>query len=183
MAPYKVQIIQDWPELWKVKDIQSFLRFANFYRCFIYGYSEITIPLTHLTRKGAIWHFSNECRLAFDTLKRAFTTALVLTHWIPDTPLQSRLTPLTMLSPLSFPLRLPPATYTWLHSIPEHFTNRNATMTFMTKSSSQFLKPSNVGDITLRALEFRSTLSPITGTSNTFPQPRSVSFGKGRILC
>src|SRR5882724_8579639 len=45
MAPYKVQIIQDWPEPWKVKDTQSFLRFANFYCCFIFGYSEITIPL------------------------------------------------------------------------------------------------------------------------------------------
>src|SRR5882724_3208912 len=45
MAPYKVQIIQDWPETQKVKDIQSFLGFANFYRHFIFGYSEITIPL------------------------------------------------------------------------------------------------------------------------------------------
>src|SRR5882724_11131221 len=51
MAPYKVQIIQDWPEPRKVKDIQSFLGFANFYRRFIFGYSEITIPLTRLTRK------------------------------------------------------------------------------------------------------------------------------------
>src|SRR5882724_7895718 len=32
MAPYKVQIIQDWLEPQKVKDIQSFLGFANFYR-------------------------------------------------------------------------------------------------------------------------------------------------------
>jgi len=31
MAPYKVQIIQDWPEPQKVKGIQSFLGFANFY--------------------------------------------------------------------------------------------------------------------------------------------------------
>jgi len=31
MAPYKVQIIQDWPEPQKVKDVQSFLGFANFY--------------------------------------------------------------------------------------------------------------------------------------------------------
>src|SRR5882724_5396148 len=31
MAPYKVQIIQDWPIPRKVKDIQSFLGFANFY--------------------------------------------------------------------------------------------------------------------------------------------------------
>src|SRR5882724_11493714 len=31
MSPYKVQIIQDWPVPRKVKDIQSFLGFANFY--------------------------------------------------------------------------------------------------------------------------------------------------------
>src|SRR5882672_10365629 len=31
MALYKVQIIQDWPEPQKVKDIQSFLSFSNFY--------------------------------------------------------------------------------------------------------------------------------------------------------
>src|SRR6266481_1561580 len=52
--------------------------------------------------------------------------------------------------------------------------NPNATMTFMTKSSSQFSKPSNIGNITLRALDSRSMLSPITRTSNTFPQPRSL---------
>ena len=31
MARDKVQVIQDWPEPRKVKDIQSFLGFANFY--------------------------------------------------------------------------------------------------------------------------------------------------------
>src|SRR5882724_7103781 len=85
MAPYKVQIIQDWLEPQKVKDIQSFLGFANFYRHFIFGYSEITVPLTCLTHKGTPWHFTDECRSAFGTLKKAFTTAPVLTHWITDT--------------------------------------------------------------------------------------------------
>src|SRR5467141_4443088 len=85
MAPYKVQIIQDWPKPRKVKDVQSFLGFTNFYCRFIYGYSEITVPLTHLTRKGTTWHFSDACCSAFEALKKAFTTALVLTHWIPDT--------------------------------------------------------------------------------------------------
>ena len=32
MGQEKVQMIQDWPEPWKVHDIQSFLSFANFYR-------------------------------------------------------------------------------------------------------------------------------------------------------
>src|SRR5882724_6670902 len=85
MAPYKVQIIQDWPEPWKVKDIQSFLGFANFYRRFIFRYSEITVLVIHLTHKGTPWHFTDECHSAFETLKKAFTTAPVLTHWILDT--------------------------------------------------------------------------------------------------
>ena len=35
MDPAKVKTIQDWPEPQKVKDVQSFLGFANFYRCYI----------------------------------------------------------------------------------------------------------------------------------------------------
>jgi Reverse transcriptase (RNA-dependent DNA polymerase)/RNase H-like domain found in reverse transcriptase len=87
MSDEKVKAIQDWPKPRKVHDIQSFLGFANFYLRFIHDYSRITIPLTRLTRKGTPWHFSDECRRAFDTLKKAFTTAPVLTHWIPDAPL------------------------------------------------------------------------------------------------
>ena len=63
----------------------SFLGFANFYRCFIYGYLEITVPLTRLTQKDVPWDFSDDCRNSFEKLKEAFTTAPVLTHWIPDT--------------------------------------------------------------------------------------------------
>ena len=87
VASNKVQIIQDWPEPRKVKDIQSFLGFANFYRRFIYGYSRITVPLTCLTHKGIPWHFTDECHSAFNALKKAFTSAPVLTHWMPDVPI------------------------------------------------------------------------------------------------
>ena len=87
MAQNKIQAIQDWPEPHKVQDIMSFLGFANFYRHFIYGYSEITVLLTQLTRKDVPWDFSDDCRKCFEKLKQAFTMALVLTHWIPDTPI------------------------------------------------------------------------------------------------
>ena len=87
MDPTKVQTIQDWPEPRKVKDIQSFLGFANFYRRFIHEYSDIVIPLTRLTRKDLKWNFSAACRDAFEKLKTAFLSAPVLTHWIPDTQL------------------------------------------------------------------------------------------------
>ena len=52
MASDKVDTITQWPTPHKVKDIQSFLGFCNFYR---FNYSEITIPLTRLTRKNALW--------------------------------------------------------------------------------------------------------------------------------
>ena len=52
MSDNKVKIIQDWPELKKVKNIQSFLGFANFYYQFIFNYLDIVIPLTHLTWKN-----------------------------------------------------------------------------------------------------------------------------------
>ena len=38
-----------------------------------------------LTCKGTTWHFTDECHSAIEALKKAFTTAPVLTHWIPDT--------------------------------------------------------------------------------------------------
>ena len=49
MSDDKIKIIQNWPEPKKVKDIQSFLGFANFYCQFIFNYLDIIIPLTHLT--------------------------------------------------------------------------------------------------------------------------------------
>ena len=87
MASDKVDIIRDWPEPRKVKDVQSFLGFANFYCQFIHNYSDIVIPLTCLTRKDTKWNFSEDCHHAFEALKNAFTTAPILTHWIPDTPI------------------------------------------------------------------------------------------------
>jgi len=46
MFPDKIQTISNWPEPRKVKDIQSFLGFANFYRQFIFNYLDIVVPLT-----------------------------------------------------------------------------------------------------------------------------------------
>jgi len=87
MSDDKIKIIQDWPEPKKVKDIQFFLGFANFYRQFIFNYSDIVISLTHLTQKDIPWKFDSSCQDAFNSLKKAFTSAPILTHWIPDTQL------------------------------------------------------------------------------------------------
>ena len=49
MFDNKVKIIQDWPKPKKVKDVQFFLDFANFYCQFIFNYLDIVIPLICLT--------------------------------------------------------------------------------------------------------------------------------------
>jgi hypothetical protein len=63
MDKVKVQGILDWPTPQKVKDVQAFLGFANFYRRFVKNFSEIARPLTQLTRKDLEWEWT-ECRVA-----------------------------------------------------------------------------------------------------------------------
>ena len=87
MSNDKIKIIQDWPESKKVKDIQSFLSFANFYHQFIFNYLDIIIPLTCLTQKDIPWKFDPSCQDAFNSLKKAFTSTPILTHWISDAQL------------------------------------------------------------------------------------------------
>ena len=87
MSLDKITTIADWPEPCKVKDIQLFLGFTNFYHWFIFNYSNVTVPLTQLTQKDAPWNFSKECHCSFNALKHAFTTMPILTHFIPDTPI------------------------------------------------------------------------------------------------
>jgi len=87
MSDDKIKIIQDWPEPKKVKDIQFFLGFANFYRWFIFNYLDIVIPLTRLIQKDISWKFNSSCKDAFNSLKKAFTSTSILTHWIPDVQL------------------------------------------------------------------------------------------------
>ena len=84
MAQDKVQIILNWPEPQRVKNVQSFLGFCNFYRCFIFGYSNIVIPLLCLTRKNFPWKFDEKFHAAFEQLKEEFTHTPVLTKWVPD---------------------------------------------------------------------------------------------------
>ena len=67
-----------------VKDVQSFLGFANFYRRFIYGYSKIAAPLTRLTCKNVAFKWFSECEDAFNTLKRTFTSDVILCHYNSD---------------------------------------------------------------------------------------------------
>ncbi|EGX43835.1 hypothetical protein AOL_s00212g2, partial [Orbilia oligospora ATCC 24927] len=87
MDPAKIQDILDWEEPKEgpgaVKEVQSFLGFANFYRRFIKDYAKIAKPLYDLTKKDRIFHWGKEEKNAFQTLQRAFCTEPILKHWNP----------------------------------------------------------------------------------------------------
>ncbi len=69
MDPVKVQGVTDWPQPVKVKDIQSFIGFMNFYQRFICNFSKIACPLHVLTHKSKDWSWGAAEQQAFDALK------------------------------------------------------------------------------------------------------------------
>jgi len=86
MDPEKITAVQQWETPESVKDIQSFLGFANFYRRFIAGFSELAAPLTALTRKGVVFKWIPGAEKAFQQLKKAFTTAPILQNFDVNKP-------------------------------------------------------------------------------------------------
>ena len=83
MDQAKVQAVLDWPTPKSVKDVQSFLGLANFYRKFIREYSRIAAPLTDLTKKDQEFQWNPEAQRAFEELKRRFSTEPVLMMFDP----------------------------------------------------------------------------------------------------
>ena len=47
----KIKAVKEWKILTKIKDVESFLGFANFYQCFIQNFSHIAKPLNELKGK------------------------------------------------------------------------------------------------------------------------------------
>ena len=75
--PHKVNAIQQWSTPTCVRDVQSFIGFANFYRQFIHRFSSIVAPMIATVKKDARTKFkwTSACQRSFDLLKHQFTTA------------------------------------------------------------------------------------------------------------
>ncbi len=84
MNSFKINIIVNWFILINVKNVQSFLNFANFYKKFIYDYSRIAISLIHLIRKDVLFVWFQKCQIAFNILKKVFTFKIILCHYNSD---------------------------------------------------------------------------------------------------
>jgi len=78
MDPSKVEGITNWPTPTKVKEVQLFLRLANFYRRFVKDFSKIAAPLHKLTRKDQKWGWDAVHQKAFDELKARFMKQPIL---------------------------------------------------------------------------------------------------------
>ena len=78
MDPITLNGIVQWPTPSKVKDICSFLGFANFYRWFIPNYSTIAYLLIELTKKNLPWNWTPSQQQALDHLKHLFLSQPVL---------------------------------------------------------------------------------------------------------
>ena len=61
----------------KTKDVESFLWFANFYRCFIQNFIHTAKPLNELKGKKE-WEWNEEYQQAFEELKDKIMSQLVL---------------------------------------------------------------------------------------------------------
>ena len=81
MDSAKVSTIINWSTLVNVKDVQSFLKFINFYKTFIYSYNKITVSLTHFIKKDVVFTWSLKYQMTFNILKKTFTSDVIFCHY------------------------------------------------------------------------------------------------------
>ena len=80
--PSKVQEVLDSKAPTSVHEVRSFLVLAGYYRRFVPDFSKIAKPMTKLLQKVVKFVWSEECEVAFTTLRHLLTTAPVLAQ--PD---------------------------------------------------------------------------------------------------
>ena len=86
MDPKKVSSILEWPAPTNVKELQSFLGLANYYRRFITGFAKLSHPLNILLRKNSKFIWSLDAQKAFNDIKSKFSSAPILAYPDRDRP-------------------------------------------------------------------------------------------------
>ena len=61
----KIKVVREWDTPQDVKDIRSFLGFANYYWRYVHQFAEVACPLTELTKKGVEWQWGPYQKEAF----------------------------------------------------------------------------------------------------------------------
>ena len=78
--PALVRAVERFPLPTNLKGVRRFLGMASYYRKFIPQFSKVAEPLHKLTRKNSDFHWSEECNVAFESLKGKLIEAPVLVY-------------------------------------------------------------------------------------------------------
>ena len=72
---HNIDAVKDFPVPMNLKQLRQFLGLTSHYRRFVPNYAKIAFPLHALTRKGALFQWTANCEVAFETLKTRLVTA------------------------------------------------------------------------------------------------------------
>ena len=81
MDSKKVELVASWPTPSRLKHLQAFFGFANFYWQFIKNYSQQALGMTKLLKKNRVFQWNDEAQTSFEMLKRAFAHGKILQHF------------------------------------------------------------------------------------------------------
>ncbi len=81
MNSIKVKVIVNWTTSINLKEVQSFVRFINFYYCFIKNFLKLVKSFTQLTRKNMSFVWNKVCVQVFDDLKKQVSSISVLQYF------------------------------------------------------------------------------------------------------
>ncbi|GMF60928.1 unnamed protein product [Phytophthora fragariaefolia] len=88
--PDKTAAIANWACPQSVKDLQSFLGFAGYYRHFVRSYAHLVLPLSELLKSTTEWKWGSEQEFAFNTIEKTLISAPILR--LPDMNLPFQVT-------------------------------------------------------------------------------------------
>ena len=84
--PEKLESIKNMSAPWSTKEVKQFLGLAGYYCKFVPQFSDLSRPLTRLTRKDILFKWTKECQACFELLKEALCTHPILWYPDPDRP-------------------------------------------------------------------------------------------------
>jgi hypothetical protein len=76
--PTKIEVIVNLPSPKIVLQLRATLGHTGYYRTFIKGYAQITMPMEKLLRKDTKYQWNDKCQHGLDTLKEKMVTTPIL---------------------------------------------------------------------------------------------------------
>ena len=84
--PEAIKAVRDWSKPRNKQEMQSFLGFANYYREFIKGHTDIDYPMQLMIKKGNEYKWTPDAECAFERMKTILCSPPVMALPIDDAP-------------------------------------------------------------------------------------------------